>query len=94
MGNIRASVNGPFPLAQARPKRGVNLRLSIATLVAPSCHRHLVALGKPSARELAQIIAAVGLLGTLLPRALVTDGIPKGHMALQAQSLATESVLI
>ena len=46
-------------------------------------------LGKPGARELAEIMAAVGLaqnFGAL--RALSTDGIQRGHMALHARSVA------
>ena len=51
----------------------------------------LAILGKPNARELAQIIAAVGLAQNFAAlRALVTDGIQKGHMALQARSLALQ----
>ncbi|TQS71069.1 hydroxymethylglutaryl-CoA reductase, degradative [Ornithinibacillus gellani] len=46
-------------------------------------------LGTASAQELAQIIVSVGLaqnLGAL--KALVTDGIQKGHMALHSRSVA------
>lgn len=46
-------------------------------------------LGNPNAKELAQIIAAVGLAQNFSAiKALVTSGIQKGHMALQAKSLA------
>ena len=45
-------------------------------------------LGHPSAVELAGIIASIGLTQNLAAvRALVTDGIQKGHMRLQAKSL-------
>ncbi len=45
-------------------------------------------LGNPSAVELAGIIASIGLAQNLAAvRALVTDGIQKGHMRLQAKSL-------
>ena len=45
-------------------------------------------LGLPSAVELAGIIASIGLAQNLAAvRALVTDGIQKGHMRLQAKSL-------
>ena len=45
-------------------------------------------LGHPSAVELAGIIASIGLAQNLAAvRALVTDGIQKGHMRLQAKSL-------
>lgn len=46
-------------------------------------------LGEPSVRELSEIIAAVGLAQNLTAmKALVTDGIQKGHMNLQARALA------
>jgi len=45
-------------------------------------------LGHPSAVEIAGIIASIGLAQNLAAvRALVTDGIQKGHMRLQAKSL-------
>ena len=45
-------------------------------------------LGHPSAVELAGIIASIGLAQNLAAvRALVTDGIQKGHMRLQSKSL-------
>lgn len=45
-------------------------------------------LGHPSAVELAGVIASIGLAQNLAAvRALVTDGIQKGHMRLQAKSL-------
>ncbi len=46
-------------------------------------------LGVKSARELAQVMAAVGLAQNFSAlRALVTDGIQKGHMTLHARSVA------
>lgn len=46
-------------------------------------------LNKPTASELAGIIASVGLAQNFSAlRALVTEGIQKGHMSLQAKSLA------
>lgn len=46
-------------------------------------------LDEPSAKELARILAAVGLAQNLAAlKALVTEGIQKGHMGLQARSLA------
>lgn len=46
-------------------------------------------LEEPSANELSRILAALGLGQNLAAlKALVTDGIQKGHMALQARSLA------
>ncbi|MGM8211183.1 hydroxymethylglutaryl-CoA reductase, degradative [Virgibacillus sp. W0430] len=60
-----------------------------ATRVHPMAKLALDILGNPSASELAQIMVAVGLaqnLGAL--KALVTDGIQKGHMALHSRSVA------
>ncbi|GEM04245.1 3-hydroxy-3-methylglutaryl coenzyme A reductase [Halolactibacillus miurensis] len=46
-------------------------------------------LGDPDAKTLAGIVCAVGLAQNFSAlRALVTDGIQRGHMALQAKSLA------
>lgn len=60
-----------------------------ATRVHPMAKLALRILGTESAEELAQVIVAVGLaqnLGAL--KALVTDGIQKGHMALHSRSVA------
>lgn len=46
-------------------------------------------LDEPNARELSGVLAAAGLAQNLAAvRALVTEGIQKGHMGLQARSLA------
>lgn len=46
-------------------------------------------LDEPNANELSRILAAVGLAQNLAAvKALVTEGIQKGHMSLQARSLA------
>lgn len=46
-------------------------------------------LGHPTAKELAQIIAAVGLAQNFAAlKALTNSGIQAGHMKLQAKSLA------
>ena len=46
-------------------------------------------LGVSSARELAAIMAAVGLASNLAAlRALVTEGIQRGHMALHARAVS------
>lgn len=46
-------------------------------------------LGDPTAKELQAVIASVGLAQNFAAvRALVTEGIQKGHMGLQARSLA------
>jgi hydroxymethylglutaryl-CoA reductase len=60
-----------------------------ATRVHPGAKVALRILGAKSARELAEVMAAVGLaqnLGAL--RALSTEGIQRGHMALHARQLA------
>src|SRR5690625_2640850 len=60
-----------------------------ATRVHPTAQLALKILDVDSASELAQLIVAVGLaqnLGAL--KALVTDGIQKGHMALHSRSVA------
>ncbi len=60
-----------------------------ATRVHPGAKAALKILGVQSARELAEVMAAVGLaqnLGAL--RALATEGIQRGHMALHARQLA------
>jgi hydroxymethylglutaryl-CoA reductase len=55
----------------------------------PMARLALKILGVESARELGEVIAAVGLAQNLAAlRALVTDGIQKGHMALHARSVA------
>ncbi len=60
-----------------------------ATRVHPAAQTALKILGVTTARELAEVMAAVGLaqnLGAL--RALVTEGIQRGHMALHARQAA------
>jgi hydroxymethylglutaryl-CoA reductase len=60
-----------------------------ATRVHPGARAALKILGVRTARELAEVMAAVGLaqnLGAL--RALSTEGIQRGHMALHARQLA------
>ncbi len=55
----------------------------------PAAQVALKVLGVTSARELAEVVASVGLaqnLGAL--RALATEGIQKGHMALHARQIA------
>jgi hydroxymethylglutaryl-CoA reductase len=60
-----------------------------ATRVHPGARVALKILGVETARELAEVMAAVGLaqnLGAL--RALATEGIQRGHMTLHARQLA------
>jgi hydroxymethylglutaryl-CoA reductase len=60
-----------------------------ATRAHPGARAALKVLGARSARELAEVMAAVGLaqnLGAL--RALATEGIQRGHMTLHARQVA------
>jgi len=60
-----------------------------ATRVHPVSKIALKILGVNSAKELAEVMAAVGLAQNLAAlRALVTEGIQKGHMRLHARNLA------
>lgn len=60
-----------------------------ATKVLPKAQIALNLLEVTTAAELGEIIVAVGLAQNLAAiRALVTDGIQKGHMAMQSRSLA------
>ncbi len=60
-----------------------------ATKVHPVARIALKILGVKTARELAEIMAAVGLAQNLAAlRALVAEGIQKGHMKLHARNLA------
>ncbi len=60
-----------------------------ATRVHPLARLALNIMGVTTARELAEIIAAVGLAQNLAAiRALATEGIQRGHMALHARQIA------
>jgi hydroxymethylglutaryl-CoA reductase len=57
--------------------------------VHPAARLSLRLLGVTNAQELAALAAAVGLASNLAAvRALATDGIQRGHMALHARSVA------
>jgi len=57
--------------------------------VHPTAQVALKILGVQTARELAEIIAAVGLAQNLAAlRALATEGIQRGHMRLHARQVA------
>jgi hydroxymethylglutaryl-CoA reductase len=61
-----------------------------ATRVHPGAQASLKILGVKTARELAEVMAAVGLAQNLAAiRALATTGIQAGHMRLHARQLAT-----
>lgn len=60
-----------------------------ATRVHPAARAALKLLGVKTARELAEIIAAVGLAQNLAAlRALASEGIQRGHMRLHARQVA------
>lgn len=59
------------------------------TRVHPAARAALKLLGVQTARELAEVIASVGLAQNLAAmRALATEGIQRGHMSLHARQLA------
>ncbi|TEU18904.1 MAG: hydroxymethylglutaryl-CoA reductase, degradative [Anaerolineales bacterium] len=63
-----------------------------ATRVHPTAKVALKILGVETARELAEVIAAVGLAQNLAAlRALATEGIQRGHMELHARQVAIAS---
>lgn len=72
----------------------IDLPLAVATVGGnlecnPRARFSLRLLGADGARDLAAVMAAVGLAQNLAAlRALVTDGIQRGHMALHARGLA------
>jgi len=72
----------------------IELPLAVATVgghleLNPRARLSLRVLGAESARDLAAVMAAVGLGQNLAAlRALVTEGIQRGHMALHARGLA------
>ncbi|WP_207694901.1 hydroxymethylglutaryl-CoA reductase, degradative [Enterococcus sp. DIV0212c] len=72
----------------------IELPLAIGTVggairVLPKAQAALEILNVTSAKELAEVIAAIGLAQNLAAlRALVSEGIQQGHMSLQARSLA------
>ncbi|VMH61678.1 3-hydroxy-3-methylglutaryl-coenzyme a reductase [Streptococcus pneumoniae] len=69
----------PMPVATKGGSIGLNPRVALSHDL----------LGNPSARELAQIIVSIGLAQNFAAlKALVSTGIQKGHMKLQAKSLA------
>lgn len=72
----------------------LEIPLPVATVgggvkVLPKAQAAMEILGISDAKELAKVIAAVGLSQNLAAlRALVSEGIQQGHMSLQARSLA------
>ena len=63
-----------------------------ATKTRPAAQAALALLGVETAAELAEIIAAVGLAQNLAAlRALASEGIQRGHMALHARNIALQA---
>lgn len=78
-GHLRGSIELPMPVGL------IGGSISIHPLAAEAIRL----LGVETARELAEIIVAVGLAQNFSAiRALATDGIQKGHMALHARTVA------
>lgn len=78
-GNLKGQLTAPLPIGSVGGTSRVN----------PLAKLSLDLLQQPSAKDLAGIMAAVGLAQNLSAlRALVTTGIQAGHMALQYKSLA------
>jgi hydroxymethylglutaryl-CoA reductase len=63
-----------------------------ATKTHPTAKAAIALLGVKSAMELGQVIASVGLAQNLAAlRALATEGIQRGHMALHARNIALQA---
>ncbi|MCR8969172.1 hydroxymethylglutaryl-CoA reductase, degradative [Facklamia sp. 7083-14-GEN3] len=74
----------------------MDIPLPVATVggtlsIHPMAQWSLELMGNPKAIELAQVIASVGLAQNFAAlKAIVSEGIQKGHMGLQARSLAIQ----
>jgi hydroxymethylglutaryl-CoA reductase len=93
--NLSISQSPNHPITQSPMLYGrLDLPLAVgivggATRSHPVAQVALKILGISSARELSEVMAAVGLAQNLAAlRALVTDGIQRGHMALHARQIA------
>lgn len=77
--HLIGSITLPLPIATVGGSIGLNPKVAVAFDL----------LNQPKARQLASIIASVGLCQNFAAlRALVTSGIQAGHMKLHAKSLA------
>jgi len=95
-----ASINGYKPLTTYEKNKDGDLVATIelpmavgviggATKVHPVAKTCLKILGVKTARELAQVLASVGLAQNFAAlRALATEGIQRGHMELHARNIA------
>ena len=81
-GNLVGSIELPVPVGL----------IGGATAVHPTAKANVKVLGVRSARELGELLAAVGLAQNFAAlRALATEGIQRGHMELHARNLATSA---
>ena len=95
-----ASINGYKPLTTYEKNKDGDLVATIelpmavgtiggATKVHPVAKTCLKILGVKTAKELAQVLASVGLAQNFAAlRALATEGIQRGHMELHARNIA------
>lgn len=93
-GGRRKAESGPHPVSAPSLYGRLELPLAVgivggATRSHPVAQVALKILGIASARELSEVMAAVGLAQNLAAiRALATEGIQRGHMALHARQIA------
>ncbi|MDX1521711.1 MAG: hydroxymethylglutaryl-CoA reductase, degradative [Anaerolineae bacterium] len=89
-----AGASGNESLAKTHLHGVLEMPLSVgvvggATKAHPTARVSMKILGQPTARRLAEIMAAVGLAQNLAAlRALATEGIQRGHMRLHARQVA------
>jgi hydroxymethylglutaryl-CoA reductase len=81
-GNLVGTIELPVPVGL----------IGGATAVHPTAKANVKVLGVTSARELGEVLAAVGLAQNFAAlRALATEGIQRGHMELHARNLAASA---
>jgi hydroxymethylglutaryl-CoA reductase len=81
-GNLVGSIEFPAPVGL----------IGGATAVHPTAKANVRLLGVKTARELGEVLAAVGLAQNFAAlRALATEGIQRGHMELHARNLAASA---
>ncbi len=81
-GNLVGTIEFPAPVGL----------IGGATAVHPTAKANVKVLGVRSARELGEVLAAVGLAQNFAAlRALATEGIQRGHMELHARNLAASA---
>ena len=81
-GNLVGTIEFPAPVGL----------IGGATAVHPTAKANVKVLGVKSARELGEVLAAVGLAQNFAAlRALATEGIQRGHMELHARNLAASA---